>query len=168
MSLCRADETMVTEDQKSVIEQNLDILRAIPAFHQLDYDILSLFALVADRRKYTRGEIIFSRGDLLSTAFIIIQGEVELYISTPDEKDEKNSLERLTPGNFFGYMALLAEIQFNVGACALCDCELLTLDRDNFRKVMVRYPESCILIVEKLIQARMKRMDFHMDLLLKA
>jgi CRP-like cAMP-binding protein len=156
---------METQYQKSVIEQNLDILRGIPAFQQLDYDILSLFALVADRRKYTRGEIIFSRGDLLATAFIIIQGEVELFIGTPDEK---NSLERLAPGNFFGYMALLAEIQFNVGACALCDCELLTLDRDNFRKVMVRYPENCILIVEKLIQARMKRMDCHMDTLLKA
>lgn len=164
MNLCRADETMEIQGQKSIIEQNLDILRGIPAFHQLDYNILSLFALVADRRKYTRGEIIFSRGDFLSTAFIIIQGEVELFLGT---QDEKNSLERLEPGNFFGYMALLAEIQFNVGACALCDCELLTLDRDNFRKVMVRYPESCIIIVEKLIQARMKRMDFHMDLLLK-
>ncbi len=166
MNLCRVDETktMETQGQKSVIEQNLDILRGIPAFQQLDYDILSLFALVADRRKYTQGEIIFSRGDLLSTAFIIIQGGVELFVST---LGEKNSLERLGPGNFFGYMALLAEIQFNVGAAALCDCELLTLDRENFRKVMVRYPESCILIVEKLIQARMKRMDCHMDLLLK-
>jgi len=159
MDLSRAGETM------SIIEENLDILRAIPAFHQLDYDILSLFALVADRRKYSKDEIIFSRGDFLSNAFIIIHGEVELFIG-PENK--RNCLERLGPGNFFGYMALLAEIEFNVGALALSHCELLTLDRDNFRKVMIRHPESCIMIVEKLIQARMKRMDFHMDLLLKS
>lgn len=163
MSLCKAGDTM--EDQESVIEQNLRILRKIPAFRELDYDILSLFALVADRRKYSRDEIIFSRGDLLSTAFIIIHGEVELFV---DAQGKKNTLERLGPGNFFGYMALLAEIQFNVSACALCHCELLTLDRDNFRKVLIRYPESCMMIVEKLIQARMKRMDCHMDLLLKS
>jgi len=159
MGLSRAGETM------SVIEENLEILRNIPAFHQLDYDILSLFALVANRRKYSKGEIIFSKGDFLSNAFIIIHGEVELFLSP---ENGKKSLERLGPGNFFGYMALLAEIQFNAGALALSHCELLTLDRDNFRKVMIRHPESCIMIVEKLIQARMKRMDFHMDLLLKS
>jgi CRP-like cAMP-binding protein len=156
---------MEKQYQESILEQNLRILRRIPAFYQLDYDAICLFAMVADRRKYTRDEIIFSKGDFLSTAFIIIQGEVELFLGS---RQEKNSLERLGPGDFFGYMALLAKIQFNVSACALSHCELLTLDRNNFRKVMVQFHKSGILIVEKLIQARMNRMDFHMDLLMKA
>jgi CRP-like cAMP-binding protein len=156
---------MNSQHQESVIEQNLKILRGVPAFSHLDYDIISLFALVADRKKYSRDEIIFARGDLLSTAFIIIQGEVELFIGP---QHQRNGLERLGPGNFFGYMALLAEIQSNLGACALSHCELLTLDRENFRRVMIRHPESCITIVEKLIQARMLRMDSHMNLLLES
>ena len=80
MSLCRAGDTMNRQHQESVIEQNLKILRGVPAFSHLDYDILSLFALVADRKKYSRDEIIFAKGDLLATAFIIIQGEVELLL----------------------------------------------------------------------------------------
>ena len=165
MSLYRAGDTMDSPHQESVIEQNLKILRGVPAFSHLDHELLSLFALVADRKKYSRDEIIFARGTLLTRAFIIIQGDVELFIGLPNQR---NGLECLGPGNFFGYMALLAEIQSNLGARALSHCELLTLDRKNFRRVMTRHPESCITIVEKLIQARMQRMDSHMNLLLES
>lgn len=155
-----ADEEDFSEmPPQSVLEQNMEILRRLPAFKSLEFEIINLFALMADRRHYTADEVIFHQGDPLSSAFMILSGEVTLFYQ---EEDHTVDLERLHCGGQFGYMALLADVEAKVSARASQDCEVLTIDRENFRKVMIRFPESCIQVVEKLIQERMQRMERHM------
>ncbi|SLM31411.1 Cyclic nucleotide-binding domain (CNMP-BD) protein [Desulfamplus magnetovallimortis] len=166
MNWCMAnDPDLQGISSQSILEQNLDILRKFSAFKQLDFEIINLFALMADRRQYSQDELIFSQGEKLSTAFMILSGDVTLFLI---QGEQAFDLELLHCGDHFAYMALLADMDAKLSARACCDCELLTIDRENFRKVMIRFPESCIQVVEKLIQERMARMHRHMQKLLSS
>ncbi len=160
MNWCMADDPNFNNTaSQSILEQNTEILRKLPAFKSLEFEIINLFALMAERLNYTLDEVIFHQGEPLSTAFMILHGDVTLFY----RKDEQIvDLEQLHCGDQFGYMALLADVEAKLSARAASDCEILTIDRENFRKVMIRFPESCIHVVEKLIQERMTRMERHM------
>ena len=160
MNWSMADDPNVNGSaSQSVLEQNTEILRKIPAFKSLEFQIINLFALMAERLNYTSDEIIFHQGAPLSNAFMILHGDVTLFYR---KEDQIVDLEQLHCGDQFGYMALLADVEAKVSARAASDCEILTIDRKNFRKVMIRFPESCIHVVDKLIQERMTRMERHM------
>jgi CRP-like cAMP-binding protein len=72
----------------------------------------------------------------------------------------------LDAGDFFGYMSLLAEYEWPLGAEAITDTELLLLDRESFRRILTRFPEQCLRIVERLVQMRIRRMREHLGVLL--
>ena len=163
MNSNKADINMHHIKSESIMEQNLEALRRLPAFKNIPIDIISLFALMAERKQYGKDEIIFNQGERISTAYLIVSGRVNLFL-THDNKHL--DLEEISSGNFFGYMSLLASLEIKLSAIAAEHCEFITLDRYNFRKVMVRYPESCIKIVESLILQRMQRMEIHMKKLM--
>ena len=163
MNANKADIDMQHNESESILEQNLEALRRLPAFNNIPIDIISLFALMAERKQYAKDEIIFNYGESVSTAYLIISGRVKLFLP---HNNKQVDLEEISSGNFFGYMSLLASLEIKLSAIAAEHCEFLTLDRYNFRKVMVRYPESCIKIVESLILQRMQRMEIHMKKLM--
>jgi CRP-like cAMP-binding protein len=76
-------------------------------------------------------------------------------------------LQVLDPGDFFGYMSLLAEYEWPLTTQVLSASDVLILDRRSFRKILIRYPEKGFLIVERLVQMRMARMKAHMSLLMQ-
>lgn len=163
MNANKADDEMQHLNSETILEKNLEALRRLSAFKNIPIDIISLFALMAERRQYGKGETIFRQGEQISSAFLILSGKVRLVLT---HNEKHIDLERITSGNFFGYMSLLAPLEIKLSAIADSHCECLTLDRYNFRKIMVRYPESCIHIVESFISQRMQRMDAHMKRLM--
>jgi hypothetical protein len=61
----------------------------------------------------------------------------------------------------------LARYDWGLSAQATAATETLTLDRESFRKILIRFPDQCIEVVESLVYLRMQRMREHMDTLIK-
>ena len=55
--------------------------------------------------RYARNELIIREGEAGDSFFIIEQGEVEVFVSSP--RGKKKSLTILSVGDFFGEIALL-------------------------------------------------------------
>lgn len=149
--------------ERSELSENLEVLRQLPIFKNIPFEIIKLYAYTAQRRRYREGDYIFRQGEPASRAHVILSGEIRLSGGRDGQQFEMQVLKQM---GFFGYMSLLADFEWPLSSQALTDAELLILNRESFRKIMTRYPEQCILIVEKLVQMRIQRMHEHMGMLM--
>jgi CRP-like cAMP-binding protein len=141
----------------------MEALRALPMFAGVPFEIIKLHAYTAQRWRIPAGSPIFRQGTPAERAHMILAGRVRL---TARRKNGTFTLQELDPGDFFGYMSLLAEYEWPLGAEAITDTELLLLDRESFRRILTRFPEQCLRIVERLVQMRIRRMREHLGVLL--
>jgi CRP-like cAMP-binding protein len=80
--------------------------------------------------KYSKGDVIFEKGEPATVAYILTQGSVEISIT---QKEHKIVLAVLKPGAIFGEMALiLSEQKRTAAAVALEDCEVIVIDKNAF------------------------------------
>jgi signal transduction histidine kinase len=104
----------------------------------------SLFADVTDaemtvieprfsRRSVKAGDVLFDDGsDDVSGMFVIADGNIKIYKRVAGDDDRQQAVAVLTPGSFFGEMALLDEEVRSAGAMALTEASLLFLSKESF------------------------------------
>jgi CRP-like cAMP-binding protein len=156
--------TAEAHQNRSELARNMDYLRQLSPFERTPFEIIRLYAYIARRRRFRQGEFIFRQNQQADRAYLILTGEATLSV----EKSGKTiPLQVLGPMGFFGYMALLARYDWGLSAQATAATETLTLDRESFRKILIRFPDQCIEVVESLVYLRMQRMREHMDTLIK-
>ena len=66
----------------------MPFLRLLEAFHDLeisDYDLCNIIYGI-ELKKYDAGEVLFKKGDVGEHFFILIAGEVDVYLPNPDYK----------------------------------------------------------------------------------
>jgi CRP-like cAMP-binding protein len=118
--------------------------------------VVSLFAYLAKREKYKKGQMILTEGKCCDRALFILSGKVEIF---QNHGDRRFHLQLLSGDsiNYFGELALLAEFDCFFSVRAWRDVELLSISREAFSKVMERYPESYQSMVQKIINLRIRR-----------
>lgn len=149
---------------RSELAQNMDYLRQLSPFERTPFEIIRLYAYIARRRRFRQGEFIFRQNQQADRAYLILTGKATLSV---ERSGKTIPLQTLGPMEFFGYMALLARYEWGVSAQATAATETLTLDRESFRKILIRFPDQYIEVVERLVYLRMQRMREHMDTLIK-
>jgi len=145
--------------------KNIEVLRHLSIFKNISFEIIKLFAYTAKRGCFPEGRFIFRHGEKAHSAYLILSGKVRLFAK---QEDQQIGLQDFSEKDFFGYMALLADFQWGFDIQAVTNVDILFLEREHFRRIFKRFPEECLLIVERLVQMRMKRMEEHMGILLAA
>jgi CRP-like cAMP-binding protein len=141
--------------RRSELEENLEILRNVPAFAGIPLERLKLYAYLSRRIPYGEGEFLFRQGERDDRGYIVISGQAQL---VREYANHSAFLEILNEGDFFGGLALLADIRRLFSAKAITPVECLTLDRESFRKLLVQFPELAIKVLEVMIK-RIARME---------
>src|SRR5689334_17475423 len=100
----------------------IDAIRCIPLFVGLPDEQVEEFARKALFQCFGRGQIIFSRGDPGDRAFVIMSGTVDLVIDSPNGREL--ILARLGPGEHFGEMTLLDDLDRSASARVSAPVEL--------------------------------------------
>ena len=164
MGLFKETNPSDTSDKsgKSELMENFDHLRRLTIFKDIPFEIVKLFAYTAKRSLYPENRFIFRQGELSSHASLIIGGKVRLLVTKEGKEVE---VQCLTSGDFFGFMSLLAGFEWPLSAQSIGDTELLLMNREDFRRILMRFPEQCIILVERLVQMRMKRLNEHMNVM---
>jgi len=141
--------------ESSELDENLEILRQVPAFSGIPIEKLRVYAYLSRRICCREGAYLFHQGERDDRGYIIVSGKARL---VRQYDDHTAFLETLKEGDFFGGLALLADIKRLFGARALTNLECLTLDRRSFQKLLMQFPELAIKVLDAMIR-RIARME---------
>jgi CRP/FNR family cyclic AMP-dependent transcriptional regulator len=134
----------------------LDVLRAVPLFHQVaDADLRALAQLVREHT-HPKGSVIVLHGDAGEALFLIRSGQVKVTVASEDGREVILSV--LGAGSFFGEMALLDDEPRSAHVIAMEDTSLLQLRREDFQARLKLAPGLAISLLRELSQ-RLRRAD---------
>lgn len=109
-------------------------LRKIDLFKNLAAETLQVLAGCCSSQDMTTGEIIFNEGDEGDGLYIIDSGEVSVMKSG-------NVIAKLSECDYFGELALLADIPRFATITAISDGVLFYIDKQDFDKITDEIPE---------------------------
>lgn len=153
----KAHELDAAGRNRCELDENVDILRKVPAFSGIPIERLKLYAYLSKRMHYRAGEFVFRQGELGNLGYVVICGKAQVI---RELKEHSIFLNEFQEGDFFGGLALLADTPwlFSVRAVENLDC--LTIDRETFQKLFVQFPEAGIkmlnIMVRRLVQMEEK------------
>ncbi len=124
------------------------MLQQVPLFAGLDEPALRALAGRCRRRKFGPREALFHKDDPGLTLYILISGSVAL--QTVTLQGETVHLAQRGPGEAFGELALIDGKGRMADAVTSEPCEILILDRDEFRLAIREYPDIAFSVMAYL------------------
>lgn len=118
------------------------LLAQIPLFANLPCDDVAHLSSLVHAHRYSRGEVIFHKGDVGTTLHIIRKGQVAIRLSSSDGKEVILSL--LDRGDFFGELALLDGAPRSTDAVARDEVDVLRLQRADFQNYLSTRPQVAL------------------------
>jgi len=127
---------------------DLELLRAVPIFTELEDADLDVLARLATRRRYPKDGVVFFENEEGASFFMIVEGRIKVTILGDDGREIILSV--LSTGDFFGEMALLDNEPRSATAIAVEDAELLVLNRSDFQSVVSENPRVMQALIKTL------------------
>jgi CRP-like cAMP-binding protein/Zn-dependent protease len=108
---------------------------ALPAFDDIDVDVLNDLAGRVQIRAVPRGDTIFRQGDASDAFYVVRSGSVAVEDRDPDT-DDVRTLRTLGAGEAFGEIGLLTRVVRQATVRAVEDTELFRLDESSFDRLL--------------------------------
>jgi CRP/FNR family cyclic AMP-dependent transcriptional regulator len=128
---------------RTILERN-DFFRGLPTA------TIQKISLLAIRRSYGVGAIVFAQGDPGEGFYGVITGRIRISASTADGKEI--FLNLMKPGDTFGEIALLDGNSRTATASSTALSELMIIKRDHFLALLQREPTLAIHLLQLLCQ----------------
>ena len=148
--------------------ETLAFFRGIPIFHGLTSGQLGRVMTSMQRRRYTAGEKLFEEGQPGKAVFIIKSGQVELTRFSPDGP---RSLGVLGPGQMFGEMALLEQMNRTATATVQEDGEIYLLYTATLESLIRDHPRIGVRLLRNMaimLSALLRRTNKELDRVAKS
>lgn len=133
------------------VHQEAEMLRMVPFFEGLDRARLKLLAFTSASLKFAPGETIVRQGDPGDCAYVILDGEVELFRETG-----AGELPLAVVGRnvLVGEMGVLTSAPRTATARARGEVRALRIAKDVFLKLVEENP-GCAMHVMRLLSSRL-------------
>ena len=136
------------------LSEKAESLSRVSFFKRLERDELERLATRVEHVNFAAGETIFCENDKGDALYVVDRGSVQIWVL--DEDAEPVTLTELTPGHFFGELAVLDRGPRSTNATALTDTTLHRLSSDDFQQFLLQHPEASIDVICE-IGARMRQ-----------
>ncbi len=140
-------------------EPKFDIVHAVasaigssPLLSELDSDLVKHLIDAGTLTRRAPGEAVFRQGDVGTSLFLILAGEVAVVREVHDEIPRE--LARLRAGAFFGEMALITNSPRSASVRALTAADLLEVSRKDVRGLIDKEPRVLKLLM-RFFRARL-------------
>ncbi len=117
------------------------MLKVIPFFSDLSGSQLESIGAHAALRSYEKGDIILKQGEVADSFFVIVSGQVKVYMSDPADISREVILRTLTAGDFFGEIPMFDKEPRSASVAALEHCHVQILSYRSFQKAIERSPD---------------------------
>ncbi len=127
--------------------QETELLRKIPMFEKLDASKLKLLAFTSEMVNYQDGDILFNIGESADSAYVIMEGAVEVIVETDAGPIVASTLQR---DQLFGEMALLNNAHRNATLKARGDLLVMKITADMFLKLICENSDMALDVMRQL------------------
>jgi len=114
---------------------NKDIIEKVPIFEGASEEFIKETIMNLKPVVYTPGDFIVTAGELGFDMFFISKGSVDVVSA-----DGSTVYATLSDGHFFGEIALLLSMPRTASIVAKGYCDLYSLDKETFERILGRYP----------------------------
>ena len=129
------------------ITQEVECLRRIPLFANVETSKLKLLAFTSERVTYKPGDVLFRQDEMGSCAFIILSGEAEVVVRTPGGP---LAVATLGASEIVGEIAILCDVPRTATVQAVTELETLCVPKDHFFQMITEFPEMAVEIMRVL------------------
>nr|WP_246270810.1 cyclic nucleotide-binding domain-containing protein [Hongsoonwoonella zoysiae] len=131
------------------METEVEALRRVPLFRGIDETKLRLLAFISQRARYADGEHLCNQGEEGDCAFIILDGEADVRVHTPEGE---KVVAKVGQYAIVGEIAILCDVPRTATLVANGDMEVLTVSKDDFLNLLKEFPEVSLEVMRTLAQ----------------
>ena len=120
------------------IDKEVEILRKIPLFANIEPVKLKLMAFASQRITFQSDQSLFSHGDEGDAAYIIIEGEADILVDTPAGP---LTVAKVGKNDIVGEIAILCDVPRTATVRATTELTTLRVTKDLFFRMVPDFPE---------------------------
>jgi len=129
------------------LTEEVEVLRRLPLFHRIEPRRLKLLAFTSERTTFKPGDVVMQQGDPGDSAYIVLAGEADVYVSTPSGELK---VATLGVNDIIGEIAILIDIPRTATVRAVEELTTLQISKDHFFRLMTEVPEMGIEVMKEL------------------
>ncbi|MEQ8369401.1 MAG: cyclic nucleotide-binding domain-containing protein [Alphaproteobacteria bacterium] len=129
------------------LNQEVDLLRSIPLFQNMEPSKLKLLAFTAERLTFEPGQMLFRQGDPGDALYIVVEGEAEVFIDSADGELHLAEIGRNAP---VGEMAIVGDVPRSASVRATSALVTLKISKELFFRLVNEFPQIAVEIMRVL------------------
>lgn len=135
-----------------------EVIRRYPYFSGLSIERINMLANLAEELECEKGQYFHKEGEEIDKVYILVEGEVSLVTSLP-QQDKEVVINTFGAGDVFGWTSLLPPFTAGAGAKTVTDCKLVEFTASELREKFKMDYEFGYLMMTKIAQIIRERLD---------
>jgi len=123
------------------IEQEVELIRQFPIFQKLQPAMQKLLCFGSERLTYDPGQIMVREGDAADAVYVLIEGAVEITISSPKGPIVVNTIGR---HEVIGEIAIFGDVPRTATVTATARVDALKISKALFINIVRQSPDAAI------------------------
>jgi CRP/FNR family cyclic AMP-dependent transcriptional regulator len=135
-----------------------ELIRRYPYFSGLSIERINLLANIAEEVESGPGQYLQQEGEDINKVYIIIEGDVSLVTTLPQQGKEV-VINTFGTGDVFGWTSLIPPYTAGAGAKSNTKCKLIEFDANKLREKFEEDYQFGYLMMIKIAQIIRERLD---------
>ncbi|MBZ6076314.1 Crp/Fnr family transcriptional regulator [Microvirga puerhi] len=129
------------------LEAEVQSLRQVPMFRDIDPARLKLLAFTSERVQFAGGQRFFSQGDAADAAYVILDGRAQVLLDTPHGEIR---VAELGENALVGEMGILSDTPRSATIMAAIPTTALRIDKRVFLELLAQFPQMALAVMREL------------------
>ncbi len=129
------------------LSEELEALRNIPMFANVEPTQLKLLAFTSQRLTFGAGQDLFRLGDTGDSAYIIISGEADVLV---DKEGTEVAVAKVGKNEIVGEIAILCNVPRTATIRAVTELTALKIPKDLFFRLIAEFPDMGVQVMAEL------------------
>jgi CRP-like cAMP-binding protein len=147
-----------------MLSNEVNFLRQVPMFRELEPAKLKLIALASQRTSYRAGDKLLKEGERAETVFIIMEGKA---IVTRHDGGEEVTIAEVTSGSVVGEMGVVLDRPSSGTIVASTPLTALRIDKRTFLDLLTQVPQFSLALIRELAQRLLDTSNLYVKALSK-
>lgn len=131
------------------LAEDVEALRRIPLFANIDIAKLKLLAFTSERVTFPAGAVLFRQDEVADAAYVVLDGVAEVQVETGDGPVTVAVVER---NGVVGEIAILCDVPRTATVRARTDLMALRIGKEQFFRLVAEFPQMAVGIMRELAQ----------------
>jgi CRP/FNR family transcriptional regulator, cyclic AMP receptor protein len=129
------------------LQKDVEVLRNIPLFKKIEPAKLKLLAFTSEHLEFVAGETLFRQGDVGDAAYILLEGDADVMVDTPNGAMRVATLGQ---NDIVGEIAILCDVPRTATIIAKTRLVTLRVSKDGFFNLVTQFPTVGVEIMHEL------------------